>query len=111
MPSLSFVLGVICCSLSLCLTDFDPLVSRGCIKCAIFLSLKDGSAAGPLKFLTQTFKSSRHLAQKALDMVATLLYVMPRVNKVNRILNARVPIVSFHHELCDLACDISFDGL
>ncbi|KAH9494837.1 hypothetical protein Btru_017942 [Bulinus truncatus] len=59
------------------------------------------------KFVTETFFSDRHLAQRTLAMLAALLELTPRVESMVKILNARVPIVRFKHEAVNLLCDIS----
>ncbi|KAK6971170.1 hypothetical protein BgiMline_026875 [Biomphalaria glabrata] len=63
------------------------------------------------KFVTETFINDRHLAQRTLAMVASLLELMPRVQNIAKILNARVPIVRFEHEAVKMECDISIHSI
>ncbi|XP_063424977.1 poly(A) RNA polymerase, mitochondrial-like isoform X2 [Mytilus trossulus] len=83
----------------------------------INLDLKQKSAdneeAHLLKFLTnQRFNSEREWQQHLLDIIGNMVWVfIPSSGKINKILNARVPIVKFQHNNTSRECDISLNGM
>lgn len=60
-------------------------------------------------FLTKRHaEDERTFAQQCLDVVGDMIRVlMPSSHRVSKILNARVPIVKFHHDITDIECDLS----
>uniref|UniRef100_A0A914UKS5 PAP-associated domain-containing protein n=1 Tax=Plectus sambesii TaxID=2011161 RepID=A0A914UKS5_9BILA len=53
---------------------------------------------------------SRVKTQKALETLSDVLErFVPGIERMSRILNARVPIISFHHSIIGAKCDISGD--
>ncbi|XP_076091888.1 poly(A) RNA polymerase, mitochondrial-like isoform X2 [Mytilus galloprovincialis] len=83
----------------------------------ITLDLKQKSAdseeAHILKFLTnQRFNSEREWQQHLLDIIGNMVWVfVPSSGRINKILNARVPIVKFQHNNTRRECDISLNGM
>ncbi|CAC5404301.1 MTPAP [Mytilus coruscus] len=83
----------------------------------IALDLKQKSTvneeAHVLKFLTnQRFNSEREWQQHLLDIIGNMVWVfIPGSGKINKILNARVPIVKFQHNNTRRECDISLNGM
>merc|ERR1719239_1926558 len=64
------------------------------------------------KFLTEKLHSDRSLAQRTLTLVGAMLDLSPKITNVYKILNARVPIVTFRHSLFNnLECDISLEAI
>lgn len=49
--------------------------------------------------------------QKHMELVGALLELrIPGASRVQRILNARVPIVKYSHELADVDCDLCYNN-
>ncbi|CAK1543289.1 unnamed protein product [Leptosia nina] len=68
-------------------------------------------ASRRLVFQEKICEGGRSPWQRHMELVATLLELRaPGVARVTRILNARVPIVKYSHEMTDLDCDLCYNN-
>lgn len=64
-----------------------------------------------LVFQEKKCEGGRSPWQRHMELVATLLELRaPGATRVTRILNARVPIVKYSHEMADLECDLCYNN-
>ncbi|CAH3975441.1 poly(A) RNA polymerase, mitochondrial-like [Pieris brassicae] len=65
-----------------------------------------------LVFQEKKCEGGRSPWQRHMELVATLLELRaPGAARVTRILNARVPIVKYSHEMADLECDLCYNNI
>ncbi|KAK7092585.1 poly(A) RNA polymerase, mitochondrial-like [Littorina saxatilis] len=71
---------------------------------------KQGDPGGKFRFLTKRGSGEeRVFGQQCLDVVGEMVRVfMPSAYGVIKVLNARVPIIKFHHEATAIDCDLSY---
>ncbi|KAL8570165.1 hypothetical protein ACOMHN_030961 [Nucella lapillus] len=71
------------------------------------------SAAKRFRFLTKRGSDEeRVFGQQCLDVMGEMIRgLMPSTRSVNKVLNARVPIVKFNHEATGLDCDLTYVNL
>ncbi|XP_060536082.1 poly(A) RNA polymerase, mitochondrial [Cylas formicarius] len=56
--------------------------------------------------------SERSANQKNMEVIGDLIYLfLPGCTQVRRILQARVPIIKYHHQLTDIECDLSMTNM
>ncbi|XP_076455791.1 poly(A) RNA polymerase, mitochondrial-like [Babylonia areolata] len=62
------------------------------------------------RFLTKRgSEEERVFGQQCLDLVGEMVRsLLPSTHSINKVLNARVPIIKFHHEATALDCDLSY---
>ncbi|CAG5124170.1 unnamed protein product, partial [Candidula unifasciata] len=91
-------------------SDLDMMLCFSKELCSPDMTAMQNGRFSNFRMLTETFGSNRMLAQTTLNMVSSLLQLVPRVHHVSRILNARVPIIRFKHMAVNLDCDISLQA-
>ncbi|BFZ22730.1 hypothetical protein BsWGS_25769 [Bradybaena similaris] len=92
-------------------SDLDMMLCFSKELCSTQVTVTQNGRSSDFRMLTETFSSSRLLAQSTLSMVASLLQLTPRVHHVSKILNARVPIIRFKNMAVSLDCDISLQAM
>ena len=76
----------------------------------IYYLFQRTQASSKFRFMTKRgSEDERVFGQQCLDVVGEMIRgVMPSTYAVNKVLNARVPIVKFRHEATELDCDLSY---
>ncbi|CAG4992472.1 unnamed protein product [Colias eurytheme] len=65
-----------------------------------------------LVYQERKYEGGRSPWQRHMELVASLLELrIPGAARVTRILNARVPIVKYSHEISDLECDLCYNNM
>lgn len=89
----------------------------GKIGCDLDLILKLDNLAEDKKsrlvyHLKENFNNERTLKQRQMETIGDILHIfLPGIENVRRILQARVPIIKYHHEYLNLEVDLSLNDL
>ena len=84
------------------------------LSCSSLVTLLQQTQTGSkFRFLTKRGSDDdRVFGQQNLDVVGEMIRVfMPAAYGINKVLNARVPIVKFHHDATEIDCDLSYTNL
>ena len=70
-----------------------------------------GRQYSPFRYMTKLVDDERHFVQRTLRVIADVLHLaVPHISQVQKIVHARVPIIHFHHDATDTACDLSLSN-